>query len=71
MTLDVPVCPVCHSPFMIGCNWYGPAPDHHIYTLCARCDLKAADEPYRSLVISTLDKLEAERKDSSRKEEKQ
>lgn len=49
---------------MIGCNWYGPAPDHYNYTICARCDLKADKQDYRALVIEKLNALEEKRKAS-------
>ena len=58
--MDAPICPICGSPFMVGCNWYSP--DHVTYTICARCDIKAYEEPYRSKVIEKLNALERDRK---------
>ena len=62
--MNAPICPVCGAPFMIGCDWYGPAPDHYNYTICARCDLKADEQDYRALVIEKLNALEEKRKAS-------
>lgn len=62
---DAPICPICGAPFMIGCDWYGPAPDHYNYTICARCDLKTTyKQDYRALVIEKLNALEEKRKAS-------
>ena len=62
--MNAPICPICGSPFMIGCDWYGPAPDHYNYTICARCDSKASEQKYRALVIEKLNALGKKRKAS-------
>lgn len=65
MVRDPPICPICGRPFMMGCDWYGPAPDHYIYTICTRCDVKASyDMDYRSMVIEKLNALGEKRKAS-------